>query len=58
MDIAKVINFIIVNFTFEDLLLLGLLLVLFIERKCDKIFLGLVLFIFISGFRQELLSFR
>lgn len=58
LDLIKVVNFISSNFTFEDLFLLGLLVILIIEHKCDKIFLALLAFIFISGLRQELLSFR
>jgi len=58
LDIIKVVNFVSANFTFEDLFFLGILLVLFLERKCDKIFIGLLIFVFISGLRQELLSFR
>ena len=52
------INFISTNFTFEDIFLFGILFILFIERRCDRIFLGLLIFVFISGLRQELLSFR
>jgi len=58
LDLVKVINFISTNFTFEDIFLFGILFILFIERRCDRIFLGLLIFVFISGLRQELLSFR
>lgn len=58
MDIIKITNFVSTNFTFEDLFLLGILILLFVERKCDKMFIGLLIFVFISGLRQELLSFR
>ena len=58
MDIIKITKFVSTNFTFEDLFLLGILILLFVERKCDKMFIGLLIFVFISGLRQELLSFR
>jgi len=58
LDLMKVINFVSSNFTFEDLFLIGLLIILLIEGKCDRIFFGLLIFIFISGLRQDLLSFR
>ncbi len=56
MDLSDIYNFLRENFTLEDIFLLILLVVIILEKKCDKIFIAMLAFIFIVGIKKDLLS--
>lgn len=56
MDLSDIYNFLRENFTLEDIFLLILLVVIILEKKCDKIFIAMLVFIFIVGIKKDLLS--
>ena len=56
MDLSDIYNFLRENLTLEDIFLLILLIVIILEKKCDKIFIAMLVFIFIVGIKKDLLS--
>ena len=56
MDLSDFLDNIREKMTIEDILLIALILVLIIEKKCDMIFIIILFIIFIAGFEQDLFS--
>ena len=55
-DLFNILTFIKNNFTYEDIFLLALIILFLIEKKCDKLFIALLLLIFITGLSKDLFS--
>lgn len=56
MNLSDVLDNIREKMAFEDILLIALILVLIIEKKCDMIFIIILFIIFMAGFEQDLFS--
>lgn len=55
-DLSSIVKFIKNNFTYEDIFILALIILFAIEKKCDKLFIALLLLIFIAGLSKDLFS--
>ena len=61
MDLSKIelftiLNFIKKHFTYEDICFLALIIIFIIEKKCDKLFIALLVFIFFAGLKKDIFS--
>lgn len=56
MNLSHIYYFLKENFSLEDIFLLGLIILFALERKCDKLFIAILMLIFIAGLNKDLFS--
>ncbi len=56
MNLSDVLDYVREKLSLEDILLIVLILVLIIEKKCDMIFIIILFIVFMAGFEQDLFS--